>query len=227
MSARQLKSFLFEQVARIGKAVASPKRLEMLDLLGQGEKSVEELARGGRIDVKLASAHLKALRNASLVAGRRDGKRVVYRLTGDDVPRLLVLLRGVAEAHLADLQIALARLFAPSARLTAESRRSLLRKARAGEIVVIDVRPEAEYRAGHLPAARSMPLDEIRDRLAELPAGKDIVAYCRGPFCLMSDEAVRLLARRGLRASKIADGVAEWRAAGLPLETHDAREIRP
>ena len=219
MNERKLKSLLYEQVARIGKAMSSPKRLELLELLGQGEKAVDALAQEAAIDTKLASAHLKALKAANLVQGRREGKNIYYRLSGDDVSTLWVTLRTVAEEHLIELRVALEQIFHGSERLTAESRLSLLDRARVGEIIVIDVRPEVEYHAGHLAFARSLPLGELEKRLADLPADREIVAYCRGPFCLMSEQAVKLLAQRGYRASKIADGVADWQSAGLPIES--------
>ena len=218
MDDRKLKDLLFEQVARVGKAVASPKRLELLELLSKGEKTVEALAGEASIDIKLASAHLKVLREARLVEARREGRFIAYRLSGDDIADLWLCLRSVAEKHLAELRVALDQIFSAPERLTAESRASLLDKARQGKVVVIDVRPEGEYMTGHLPFARSMPLTEIERRLAELPAGKEIVAYCRGPFCLMSEEAVRLLYARGFRARRISDGVAEWAAEGMPIE---------
>ncbi|OGT99660.1 MAG: ArsR family transcriptional regulator, partial [Geobacteraceae bacterium GWB2_52_12] len=170
------------------------------------------------IDVKLASAHLKVLKEARLVETRREGRFINYRLSGTDVASLWINLRSVAEKHLLELSLALEQISSAPERLTPESRASLLDKARQGDIVVIDVRPEVEYLAGHLPFARSMPLSEIKQRLAELPAGKEIVAYCRGPYCLMSEEAVALLREKGLTARKIADGVAEWAAEGLPIE---------
>lgn len=218
MKTQKSNELLFEQVARVGKALASPKRLELLDLLAQGEKPVETLASDSSIDVKLASAHLKVLKEARLVEARREGRFIYYRLSGSDVASLWLNLRSVAEKHLVELRVALELMSAAPERLTAESRGSLLEKARQGEVVVIDVRPKVEYRAGHLPAARSMPLAEIVRRLAELPTDREIVAYCRGPFCLMSDEAVRLLREKGFRASRISDGVAEWAAEGFPIE---------
>lgn len=218
MNSNITKSALYEQVARIGKALSSPKRLELIELLAQGEKTVETLAAQARIDIRLTSAHLKALREARLVETRREGKFIHYRLSGQDVAELWLNLRDVAEAHLVELRLALARMAATPDALSPESRESLLAKARSGDIVVIDVRPEAEYAAGHLPFARSLPLAELERRLAELPPGKDVVAYCRGPYCLLSDEAVRLLRERGFVAHKITDGVAEWQASGLPLE---------
>lgn len=216
---RLLKNLLYEQVARIGKAVSSPKRLELLELLAQGEKSVEVLAGELSVDMKLASAHLKVLKEARLVEARREGKYVVYRLSGSDVASLWVMLRQVAEAHLAELKLALERMVSDPTKLASMGRQALLDQARHGEVIVIDVRPWAEYQVAHLPFARSMPLAEIEQRLNELPRDKEIVAYCRGPFCLMSDEAVKLLAQHGFRIRKIADGVVEWQVAGLPLET--------
>lgn len=217
MNKRQTKDLLYEQVARIGKAVSSPKRLELLEILAQGEKTVEILASEANIDVKLASAHLKVLKEARLVETRREGRFIAYRLSGEDVSALWVNLRTVAEEHLVELKVEMERIFAAPEKLDTETRRSLLEKARRGDVVVIDVRSSAEYANGHLPFARSMPLDEIRQRIKELPADKDIVAYCRGPFCMMSAEAVALLKKHGYSAQKIADGTAEWQAAGLPL----------
>lgn len=219
MNHAMTKSFLYDHVARIGKAISSPKRLELIELLAQGEKTVELLAEQARIDTRLASAHLRTLREARLVETRREGKFIHYRLSGPDVARLWINVREVAEEHLVELRMALEQMAAAPDALSSESRESLLAKARSGEIVVIDVRPEAEYAAGHLPHARSMPLAELERRLADLPIGTEIVAYCRGPYCLMSDEAVRLLRRRGYTAHKITDGVSEWSANGLPIES--------
>jgi rhodanese-related sulfurtransferase len=218
MKKRELKDLLYEQVARIGKAVSSPKRLELLELLAQGEKTVEVLAAELSIDVKLASAHLKALKAARLVEPRREGKYMVYRLSGADVAQLWVTLRLVAEEHLVELQLALQKMVAAPEQLTQASRKELLAQAKRGEVIVLDVRPEEEYAVAHLPYARSMPVAEIERRLAELPKGHEIVAYCRGPFCLLSDEAQKLLAGKGYRVRKILDGVAEWQAAGMPIE---------
>jgi len=219
MKSRQLKDLLYEQVARIGKALASPKRLELLEMLAQGEKSVDALAAELSIDIKLASAHLKALRDARLVTSRREGKFIHYRLTGPDVAGLGVTLREVAEEHLLELRLALDQMAAHPGQLAPVDRQALMEQARRGEVVVIDVRPSDEYAVAHLPYARSMPLAEVEKHLASLPRDKDIVAYCRGPFCLLSDEAVALLRARGYRARKVSDGVSEWQAAGLPLES--------
>lgn len=219
MNNRDLKDLLYEQVARIGKAFASPKRLELLEMLAQGEKSVETLTAELSIDVKLTSAHLKALRDAHLVQTRRDGKYMYYRLSGSDVAQLGVTLRTVAEAHLLDMRTALKQLVSEPALLVNTSRAELLSQARTGQVVVLDVRPAAEFSAAHLPYARSMPLAELEQRISELPQGTEIVAYCRGPFCVMSDEAVKLLLSRGFRAKKTMDGVSEWQAAGFAIES--------
>lgn len=219
MNERTLKNLLYEQVSRIGKALASPKRLELLEMLAQGEKSVDMLTSELAIDVKLASAHLKALRDANLVQSRREGKYIFYRLSGDDVAQLGVSLRTVAEEHLVEMRMALQQLVSEPDRLIQTSRADLLQQARSGQVVVIDVRPQNEFETAHLPYARSMPLSELERRISELPVGTDIVAYCRGPFCLMSDEAVKLLLARGYRAKKTTDGVSEWQAAGFAIES--------
>jgi rhodanese-related sulfurtransferase/DNA-binding transcriptional ArsR family regulator len=226
MDNRSLKDLLYGEVARIGKAVSSPKRLEILEMLAQGEKAVESVASEVAIDVKLASAHLKALKAARLVQSRREGKYVVYRLSGVDVAQLGIVLRQVAEEHLLELQTALQKMMAEPQLLAQVGRKELLAQARRGDVLVLDVRPRSEYDAAHLPFARSLPLAELQKRLAELPRDREIVAYCRGPFCLMSDEAVRLLRARGYRARKIFDGVSEWREAGLPLDRSGKRRAR-
>ncbi|TXT38123.1 MAG: Rhodanese-like protein [Comamonadaceae bacterium] len=219
MNKRTLKDSLYEQVSRIGKAFASPKRLELLEMLAQGEKSVEMLTAELAIDVKLASAHLKALRDANLVRVRREGKYIFYRLSGSDVAQLGVSLRTVAEEHLLEMRMALQQLVSEPDHLVKTSRAELLQQARHGQVVVIDVRPQTEFEAAHLPYARSLPLSELEQRINELPLDVDIVAYCRGPFCLMSDEAVKLLLARGYKAHKTPDGVSEWQAAGFAIES--------
>lgn len=215
---RDLKNHLYEQVARIGKAVASPKRLELIELLCQGEKTVEVLAAQAEISVKLTSAHLKELRLARLAETRKDGKYVLYRLASTSVADLWVSLRTEAEERLVELQVALASIVDHGDDLEGFDRAAILKKAKAGEVLVLDVRPEDEFAAAHLPHARSLPVDEIRKRLAEIPKGVPVVAYCRGPFCLMAKDAVELLRKKGYRAFHLTDGVAEWRAHGLPIE---------
>lgn len=217
MNNRVLKDLLYEQVARVGKALSSPKRLEILEMLAQGEKAVETIADEVAIDNKLASAHLKALKEARLVQTRRDGKRIFYSLTGGDVAQLGVTLRQVAEEHLVELRMALQQMVTEPDRMVSVGRKELMAQAKRGEVIVLDVRPQNEFATAHLPHARSLPLAELTLRLAELPRDVEIVAYCRGPFCLMSDEAVKLLQAHGFRARKTLDGVSEWQAAGLPI----------
>jgi rhodanese-related sulfurtransferase len=215
---RTVKDALYEQVARIGRAVASPKRLELIELLCQGEKTVEMLAAQADISVKLASAHLKALRHARLVDARRDRKYVVYRLADTGVADLWVALRTQAEQRLVELQVALAGIVAHGDELQGVDRKAILKKAASGEVLVLDVRPAQEYAAAHLPHARSLPLEELKKRLSELPRDVPVVAYCRGPFCLMARQAAELLRKKGYHALHLIDGVAEWRARGLPIE---------
>lgn len=215
---RPFKNLLYEQVARIGKAVASPKRLELIELLCQGEKSVETLAAQADISVKLASAHLKELRLARLADSRREGKYVLYRLASTSVADLWVSLRSQAEERLVELQMALASIVERDGSLQGVDRADILRRAAAGEIVVLDVRPPEEFSVAHLPYARSLPVSELKKRIAELPKDLPVVAYCRGPFCLMAKDAVDLLRKKGYQAFHLADGVAEWRARGLPVE---------
>jgi rhodanese-related sulfurtransferase/DNA-binding CsgD family transcriptional regulator len=215
---RDVKNHLYEQVARIGKAMASSKRLELVELLCQGEKTVELLAEQAEISVKLASAHLKALRQARLVDTRKDGKYVTYRLSNTSVADLWVAMRTEAEERLVELQVALAGIVSHGDALQGIDRATMLQKAKSGEILMLDVRPQAEFDSAHLPHARSLPVDELLKRLAELPQGTPVVAYCRGPFCLMAKDAVELLRQHGYSAHHLIDGVAEWRAQGLPVE---------
>lgn len=207
---RTLKDHLYEQVARMAKAMASPKRLELMELLCQAPKSVDLLAREAGISIKLTSAHLKALRGARLVETERQGKNIIYRIASADIPRFWVLLRTLAEDRLLELQDALRTLASSGNEWRGADRAELLRKAQDGEVVVIDVRPPNEYAQAHFPHARSMPLAELRARLEELPRDKPVVAYCRGPYCLMSADAVRLLQEHGYTAQQLREGVAEW-----------------
>jgi len=217
-SSRQIKDGLYEQVARIGKAASSPKRLELLELLCQGEMNVEQLAVKAQISVKLASSHLSVLKSSSLVVFRRDGKNIFYSLAAPEVARFWVDLRSLAEERLLDLQAALGNLVAGSGDLATMDRAELLRVAASGEVVVIDVRPETEFAAGHLPFARSIPVAELKKHIAEIPKDKTVVAYCRGPFCLFASEAVSILQEAGHHALRLDDGVAEWQARGLAIQ---------
>jgi rhodanese-related sulfurtransferase/DNA-binding transcriptional ArsR family regulator len=217
-SPREIKNLLYEQVARIGKAAASPKRLELIELLCQGEKTVEALSQQAELDVKSVSAHLKELKAARLVQARKEGKYVRYALADPAVARFWVALRTLAEGRLLELQDIVTEFLADPKQLAPVDRRAFIGRARQGEIIVIDVRPEDEFAAGHLPFARSIPVAELKKRLHELPRDKEIVAYCRGPFCLMARDAVALLRQKGFRAGRLEDGVAEWRSAGLSVE---------
>ncbi|WP_019626563.1 metalloregulator ArsR/SmtB family transcription factor [Thioalkalivibrio sp. ALJT] len=223
VSGRELKDLLYEQVARIARAAASPKRLELIEILVQGEKSVEQLAADAEISVKLASAHLKELRLARLVEARREGRYMFYRLVDRHVADFWVMLRTLAEERLLELQAATRELAEGGGDLAPMAGPQLLEQARRGEVIVLDVRPDTEYAHAHLPCARSIPVDELRDRLGELPADRPVVAYCRGPYCLMASDAVAILEQFGFQASRLEDGVAEWRYQGLPLATaaHD------
>lgn len=209
-SNRQIKDALFEQVARIGKAVSSPKRLELIELLCQAPKAVETLAHEASISVKLTSAHLKELRTAHLVEAERNGKQIIYRIATPEVPRFWTLMRTLAEDRLFELQDALRNIAASTAEWRPESRDELLRKAKSGDVTVIDVRPQPEYDMKHIPFARSIPMAELRARLDELPKDKPVVAYCRGPYCLMSADAVALLKEQGFVAYRLPESVSEF-----------------
>ena len=218
MGDRDAKTALFDQFARVGKALGSGKRLELLDLLAQGERTVEALARAAELGVTTASAHLQTLKQANLVATRREGTKIHYRLAGTDVAALYALTRTVAWAHLPDVEAASAAYLGPD---DAEqvSRDELLRRAEKGEVMVLDVRPREEYQAGHIPGAVSVPVEELADKLGDIPADQDVVAYCRGAYCVLAHDAVRLLAAHGRTARRLADGMLEWRIAELPVET--------
>lgn len=210
------KAQLYEAFAATGKALASGKRLELLDLLAQGERTVDALAKAAGLNLTTASAHLQCLKQAGLVATRRDGVRIHYRLAGDDVAQLLALLRQVAERHQAAVPAARdAHLGVDGAQEI--SRDQLRERAEAGHVLVLDVRPVEEYLAGHIPGAVSLPVDELAARIDELPAEADIVVYCRGEYCVLAYDAVRLLAAQGRRAIRLNDGMLEWRLAELPV----------
>lgn len=210
--ARKIKDLLYEQVSRIGKVFSSPKRLELIELLCQGEKTVETLANEASISVKLTSSHLRELRMAHLVETERQGKNIYYRLADKSVADLWVQIHTLAEERLIELQLALQKIAAQPDDLLPSDRDSLLKAARKGEVVVLDVRPSEEYLNAHLPFARSIPLQELRQRLSELPKDRAIVAYCRGPYCLMAADAVELLKQEGYSAVHLREGVAEWAA---------------
>ncbi|MGL3808141.1 ArsR/SmtB family transcription factor [Paeniglutamicibacter sp. R2-26] len=215
------KSELFEEFARVGKALGNGKRLELVDLLSQGERSVETLAAAAGLGLSTASAHLQALRQAGLVTTRRDGNRIHYDLAGPDILRLYSLLRSVAQEHVAEVESKrVAYLGLDGARAEEEevTREDLLARVGAGTVTVLDVRPDEEYGVAHIPGAVSIPLDQLLDRLSELPDDREIVAYCRGAYCVLAYEAVDLLHSNGRRARRLHEGMLEWRLGGLPVE---------
>lgn len=220
MTDRPHKIALYEQFARIGRALANPKRLELLDLLAQAERSVDALASAAGLGVTTTSAHLQSLRQARLVSGRREGTKIYYRLAGEDVARLYAGLRDLAATHLAEVSVA--RLAYLGDDVEEISRGELLRRVESGEAVVLDVRPAEEHAAGHIPGAVSIPVDQLAARIAELPADAEVVAYCRGEYCVFAHDAVRLLRSAGREARKLEQGMLEWRLAGLPVHAGPA-----
>jgi rhodanese-related sulfurtransferase/DNA-binding transcriptional ArsR family regulator len=217
-SHRQFKDAIYEQLARVGKAVSSPKRLELLDLLCQSPRTVEALAAQASVPIANASQHLQALRAAGLVTSEKKGLYVEYRLAEDDVGGFFLALRGLAERRLAELEKVAREYFEQRGPLDAVDSDELLRRVRNGEVTVIDVRPPEEYRAGHIPGALSIPTPELRARLSELPKRREVVAYCRGPYCVMAVDAVALLRKAGFKAQRMHHGVADWRARGWAVE---------
>ncbi|WP_280422781.1 ArsR/SmtB family transcription factor [Nocardia carnea] len=214
------KAALFDEIARVGKALANGRRLQILDLLAQGERTVESIAAATGMNLTTASANLQVLKTGGLVEARRDGTRQHYRLAGADVARLFALVQAVADNHLAAAAHAAAEILgSPDDAIT---RDELLRRRDTGEITLLDVRPHDEYTAGHIPGAVNIPVVELADRLDELPVGTDIVAYCRGSYCVMAPEAVRIARAAGREVKRLDEGLLEWSIAGLPVETQPA-----
>jgi len=216
---RQFKDAIYEQFARIGKAVSAPKRLELLDLLCQGPRTVEALAEQAALSMANASQHLQVLRAARLIEAEKKGLYVEYRLADDEVSRFFLALRGLAEARLAEVDVVTREYFEARGAMEPVEGDELLRRVKNGEVTVLDVRPFEEYRAGHIPGALSIPVAELKSRLKELPKGREVVAYCRGPYCVMAVEAVELLRKKGIKAQRMEQGVVEWRARGFRIET--------
>jgi rhodanese-related sulfurtransferase/DNA-binding transcriptional ArsR family regulator len=215
---REFKDRLYGQLARIGKAVSSPARLEILELLAQGERTVDSLATEMGISLANASQHLQALRQAALVDSRKNGLFVHYRLVDPDVFDLVRAIRTVAEHRLADFERLVRANFGDRAQAEAVPMHELLKRAHSRQVVILDTRPGTEYVAGHIAGAISVPVDELQRRLKELGKGKNYVAYCRGPYCIYADRAVEILRSNGRRAQRLIEGFPEWRAAGLPIE---------
>ena len=218
MDDRQFKDALYEQFARIGHALSTPQRLEILDLLGQGERSVEVLARQANLSVPNASQHLKVLRSARLVDSRRDGPYVYYRLADSAVWRLWTSLRDLGQLRLTEITELVRSIYRDADGVDLVDRPTLWRMAQEGEVTVLDVRPTTEFESGHIPGATSVPLERLEHRLSEIPRDQPVVAYCRGPYCVLAVEAVELLRRHGFTAQRMKDGFPEWREDGLPVE---------
>ena len=212
-----LKSSLYAQLARVALALGSPGRLQILEYVAQGERSVEALARMSGLSLANTSKHLQALRQAGLVTSRKEGLRVYYLLAGDDVVTLVSALRAVAERRVAEVERLVKLWLAHRDQMEPVRAAELLERAKKGLVTVLDVRPAAEYAAGHIPGAINVPLEKLESCLSRLPRRKEVVAYCRGPYCLMSFDAVDRLRQRGWRARRLENGLPEWRAAGLPV----------
>jgi rhodanese-related sulfurtransferase len=215
---RRFKDKLYAQFARIGKAISNPHRLELVELLAQGERTVEDLAREVNLPIANASQHLQVLRAAQLVDVRRDGLYAYYRLSDERVFRVWQALRDLGELQLAEIDRLVESFLKDRAPLQSINTADLLRRMEAGDVLILDVRPELEYRSGHIPEARSIPIDELEARLSELPRDQEIIAYCRGPYCVFADEAVTLLQKHGYRARRLIDGLPDWQAQHLPVE---------
>ncbi len=213
------KQRIYEQFARLGKALASPGRLELLDLLGQGERSVEMLAREAELSIANASQHLQVLYAARLVDSRREGQRVIYRLADPAVAMLWQALRTTAHKQLAEVDAVAREYLEGRDQFDPIGRTELLRRMKAGTVTLIDVRPPEEFAQAHLPGAVCVPLDRVKDFARQAPRKKQVVAYCRGPYCVFALKAVAELHKRGLNVARFEDGVQEWSAAGLPLES--------
>jgi len=220
---RRFKTAIYEQFARIGKAIANPSRLELLDLLCQGPRTVEALANEANLGLANTSQHLKALRVARLVEAEKSGLYVTYRLADEQVCQFFRSLRSLAETRLAEIREITHEFLADRQGLEPVDREALLNKVRDGAVIVLDVRPAEEYRAGHIPGALSIPLKELERRLSDLPRKRDIVAYCRGPYCVLAVEAVELLRARGFSAFRLEQSVQDWRAEGLPVLVGEER----
>jgi rhodanese-related sulfurtransferase/DNA-binding transcriptional ArsR family regulator len=218
MSSNSFKHDLFAQFARVGKALSNSNRLEILEFLAQSERSVEELSSVAGLTIGNTSQHLQQLRQAGLVVSRKEGLKVFYRLSGDDVIDMLNALRAVAERHLAEVERLINSYLSVKDDLEPIPREELLRRVRDGLVTVIDVRPPQEYAAGHVPGAVNVPLDTLENELKDLNTDQEIVAYCRGPHCVLAYDAVEQLRKRGLKARRLEDGFPEWKLAGLPIE---------
>lgn len=216
------KKKLFEQFARVAKSLASPNRLDLLETLAQGEKGVDALAQATGLTMANTSHHLQILRDSGLVESRKEGLQVIYRLSDDQIPTLMGCISRIAERHLAEVDRIVREHFEARDALTPVGRDELMARVRAGETMVIDVRPESEYQAGHIPGAVNIPVDELPAHLESLPRDQEIVAYCRGPYCLLAFEAVARLRAAGYQARRLEDGFPEWKAEQRPVDSAPA-----
>jgi rhodanese-related sulfurtransferase len=221
---RAFKDANYEQFARIGKSVSSPKRLELLDLLCQGERTVEVLAKESGMTIANVSQHLQVLRTARLVEAEKEGLYVTYRLADQSVCEFFHAMRVLAESQLAEVEQIKRRFLEGREGMEPVDRKALLRLVREGALAVLDVRPVEEYNAGHIPGALSIPLKELQLRLSDLPAGQEIVAYCRGPYCVLSIQAVEMLRAKGFQAVRLEEGIQDLRAMGFPIEVNQSAE---
>ena len=215
---RQFKDQLYEQFARIGKALSNPHRLELVELLAQGERTVEDLSTEANLPIANASQHLQVLRAAQLVDVRRDGLYAYYRLSNERVFRVWQALRDLGDLQLAEVNRLVQSFLQDRSPLRSIGATELVQRMEAGDVLVLDVRPELEYRSGHIPEARSIPIDELEARLGELPLDQEIIAYCRGPYCVFADEAVTLLHKHGYHARRLMEVLPDWQALDLPVE---------
>ena len=218
MKSREFKDLIFQQFANVATAFSSPKRLEIIDLLIQGEKDVDTLTKQISANFANTSRHLQILKNARLVDTRRDGVRIFYRISDDRVFNCWKSLQLLAENHAAEIKNVLKEFLEEQTALNALSKEELLTRLQLNDVIVIDVRPEEEYKNGHIEGSVSIPLVELKDRLNEIPKDREVVAYCRGPYCVLAPEAVSLLKKNGYNAVRLEEGLPEWKAAGLPVE---------
>ena len=216
-SCRLFKNAIYEQFARIGKALSSPKRLELLDLLCQGERTVEVLANEAGLSLANASQHLQVLRGARLVESEKRGQFVIYRIIDEEACNFFLSMRVLAERELAEVEHLKRRFLEGKEEMEPVNRDALIQRVRKGTVIVLDVRPTEEYQAGHIPGAISIPLKELEKQLSELPHDQEIVAYCRGPYCMLAVQAVQMLLKKGFHAYRMEEGVQDWRARGFPV----------
>jgi len=217
ISGRLFKNAIYEEFSRIGKAVSSPKRLELLDLLCQGERTVEVLANEAGLSLANASQHLQVLRTARLVESEKRGQFVIYRITDEAVCEFFLSMRVLAERELAEVEQLKRRFLGGKKGMEPVDRDSLIQRVKEGTVIVLDVRPTEEYQSGHIPGAISIPLEKLEQRLSELPQGQEIVAYCRGPYCVLAIQAVEILRAKGFHAIRMEEGVQDWRARGFSV----------